>query len=72
MVLIINIGNNTAGFLLLIFECKPVDYWNYWVTSTCLADYTGAIFVLGIVNIFTDFLIWYVQSWIADTNGTQA
>ena len=66
-----NIGNNIAGFFLLILECKPVDYWNYWITSTCLADYTDAIFVLGIVNIFTDLLVWYVQPWVADINRAQ-
>jgi hypothetical protein len=58
VVLIINIGNYLAGFFLLIFECRPIDDWNHSVTFTCIGGYTNAIFVVGIVNIFTDFLIW--------------
>ncbi|KAI9739921.1 MAG: hypothetical protein M1818_004977 [Claussenomyces sp. TS43310] len=58
MILAVNIGDNIAGFFLLLFECTPFDYWNHWVVCICLTNYPDAIFVLGIVNIFTDFVIW--------------
>ena len=63
LILVVNVANNIAGFFLLIFDCRPVDYWNYWLTFSCWEAYPDAIFGLGIVNILTDLIIWYVWLW---------
>lgn len=53
---------NLAGFFFMVFECEPVNYWDYWLTSTCVADQATPNAVFGIVNIFTDVLLWLLPA----------
>lgn len=58
--LVLNVLTNSAGFFFMLLECQPVDYWNHWLTATCLTNQAQITFAIGILNIFTDVMIWYV------------
>lgn len=58
-ILILSILTNLAGFFFMLLECQPVNYWNHWLASTCNASQAQVTFALGILNIFTDLMIWY-------------
>lgn len=52
--------NNLLGFFFQIFKNHPIDWWNYLVTRTLSPLDAKFTFAVGIVNIATDIIIWFV------------
>src|SRR4051812_43392447 len=52
------IGNTIAAFLVWMFQCSHVDYWNHQFDLSCRINSEAFMIAMSAIYIATDIVIW--------------